>query len=124
MLESRIRRETAAEREDENNTLELEIQQQRRKDLKVARGWVILALVAVGIGVMLAAIIGIAVAASQGNNIKANSDQIAYNSEKIAENYVLEIYESKSYSKSLLRHSWNLNSILRINSGTVQDIGE
>ena len=85
MLESRIRRETAGER-DENNTLEFEIQQQRRKDLKVARGWVILALVAVVIGVILAAIIGIAVAASQGNNIKANSDQIAYNSAKISVN--------------------------------------
>ena len=85
-LESRIRRETAAEREDENNTLEFEIQQQRRKDMKVARRLVLLALVAVGIGVILAAIIGIAVAASQGNNIKANSEQIAYNSEQINSN--------------------------------------
>ena len=42
-LESRIRRKTAAEREDENNTLEFEIQQQRRKDLEVTKRWVILA---------------------------------------------------------------------------------
>ena len=50
------------------------------------RVWVILALVAVGIGVMFAAIIGIAVAASLGINIKANSEQITSNSEKIAVN--------------------------------------
>ena len=35
---------------------------------------------------MLAAIIGIVVAASQGNNIKANSEQIEYNSEQIKSN--------------------------------------
>ena len=50
-------------------------------------------MVAVGIGVILAAIIGIAVAASQGNNIKANSEQIDYL--KYSVDYIYEYIEER-----------------------------
>ena len=65
---------------------ERKLTKERKNARKRWRVWVILALVAVGIGVILAAIIGIAVAASQGNNIKANSNQTESNSEQIKSN--------------------------------------
>ena len=75
---------SATEKEREHTKERKELAAQKHKARRRWRVWVILALVAVGIGVMLAAIIGIAVAASQGNNIKANSDQIKSNSSKFA----------------------------------------
>ena len=72
-----------------------ELAAQKSKARRRWRVWVILALVAVGIGgilafaavgigVTLAAMIGIALGiAFQGNNIKTNSEQITYNSEQI-----------------------------------------
>ena len=76
--------ETSATEKERVHTKERkELAAQKNKARRRWRVWVILALVAVGIGIILAAIIGLAVAASQGNSIKANSEQIAYNSEQI-----------------------------------------
>ena len=76
--------ETSATKKERELTKERkELAAQKNKAKRRWRVWGILALVAVGIGVILAAIIGIAVAASQGNNIKVNSEQIASNSAKI-----------------------------------------
>ena len=69
---------SATNREREHTKERKELAAQKNKARRRWRVWVILALVAVGIGVILAAIIGIAVAASQGINIKANSEQIDY----------------------------------------------
>ena len=69
---------SATEKEREHTKERKELAAQKNKARRRWRVWVILALVAVGIGVILAAIIGIAVAASQGINIKANSEQIDY----------------------------------------------
>ena len=66
------------QRESEYTKERKEIAAQKNKAMRRWRVWVILALVVVGMGVILAAIIGIAVAASQGINIKANSEQIDY----------------------------------------------
>ena len=85
--------ETSATKKEREHTKERkELAAQKNKARRRWRVWVILVLVAVGIGVILAAIIGIAVAASQGINIKANSEQIAYNSEQIKSNLQLIEY--------------------------------
>ena len=65
---------SATEKEREHTKERTELAAHKNKAWKRRRVRGILALVAVGIGVILAAIIGIAVAASQGINIKANSE--------------------------------------------------
>ena len=69
---------SATEKEREHTKEREELAAQKNKARRRSRVWGILALVAVGIGVILAAIIGIAVAASRGINIKANSQQMDY----------------------------------------------
>ena len=69
---------SATEKEREHTKEGKELAAQKNKARRRWRVWIILALVAVGIGIILAAIIGIGVAASQGINIKVNSEQIDY----------------------------------------------
>ena len=85
---------SATEKEREHTKERKELAAEKNKAKRRWRVWVILALVA--------AIIGIDVAAIQGDNIKANSeqtksdsDQIAYNSEQIAYNSEQIAYNSE-----------------------------
>ena len=119
--------ETSATKKEREHTKERkELAAQKNKTRRRWRVWVILALVAIGIGVILAAIIGIAVAASQGINTKVNSEQIASNSEPIKSNSAKIAVNSKqilSISAKIAVNSHQTESNLQLIESLLSNAG-
>ena len=67
--------ETNHQQRQSDTERELEDTKDRNKEKRRWRVWALLALVVVGVRILITAMIGIAVAVTKGNNLKANSNQ-------------------------------------------------